>query len=516
MPGNVCIVCQNTKAKDGSASFHRFPQESAKRLRWIEALDLTSVVIKEYHRVCSRHFLDADARNDPQLNLGRHLASPMKKGTERNRRAVGRELRRASVTISQMQPNGHDELSVPDEQVVSISTDTLPKSMIANVGEQLITDYQVYEIPEEHIDSACETNTAAMLDQIKTLEKGNNELTKKLDFFTKEKVYFKITDIAENDKLVKLYTGFQSYEILLAFFEFLGPSVSNLTYWGEEKRKTPQKARKRSLDAIDQFFLTLMKLKLNLRNLDLAVRFGISESDVSKYITTWICFLYQHLNEIEWMPSPSQVAATLPDSFFKKYPSTFAIIDGSEVFIQTPSDLHLQASTWSQYKHHNTAKFLIACTPNGAISYISPLYVGSISDVELTRVSGFLKKLEGKNGISIMADKGFTIKDQLKEIGVDLNIPPFLDGGNQLSPDDVLKGRNIASLRIHVERAIRRIKSYSILKEEIPLSMIWLTNHIVSVCAWLTNFQPALVPAMTDLSDTDVDTYIQTLDDTDG
>ena len=70
----------------------------------------------------------------------------------------------------------------------------------------------------------------------------------------------------------------------MAFFEFLGPSVSNLTYWGEEKRKKPQKARKRSLDAIDEFFLTLMKLKLNLRNLDLAVRFGISESEVSKYM----------------------------------------------------------------------------------------------------------------------------------------------------------------------------------------------------------------------------------------
>lgn len=98
---------------------------------------------------------------------------------------------------------------------------------------------------------------------------------------------------------------------------------------------------------------------------------------------------------------------TLPHAFKT---ITFAIIDGSEVFIQTPSDLQFQSSTWSSYKH---AKFLLACTPNGAVSYISPLFVGSISDVELTRVCGFLDKLAGKQGISIMADRGFTIKDQL-------------------------------------------------------------------------------------------------------
>lgn len=135
--------------------------------------------------------------------------------------------------------------------------------------------------------------------------------------------------------------------------------------------------------------------------------------------------MYHHLSEIEWMPSVEQVRGTMPQSFKEKYPSTYAIIDASEIFIKTPTDLQIQSSTWSNYKHHNTSKFLIACTPNRVISYVSPLYVGSISDVELTRTYGFLKKLEGK---SIMADRGFTIKDQLAKIGVELNIPPLLDG----------------------------------------------------------------------------------------
>ena len=64
---------------------------------------------------------------------------------------------------------------------------------------------------------------------------------------------------------------------------------------------------------------------------------------------------------------------------------------------------------------------------------MSPLFVGSISDVELTRHSGFIEKIDGKEGISIMADCGFTIKDQLEAIGADLNTPPFLHGRAQLS-----------------------------------------------------------------------------------
>ena len=130
----------------------------------------------------------------------------------------------------------------------------------------------------------------------------------------------------------------------------------------------------------------------------------------------------------------------------------------------------MQSSTWSQYKHHNT---LVACTPNGAVCFISPAYVGSISDVELTRL---LTALKDKPGISIMADRGFTIKDMLKELNIDLNIPPFLDGHSQLTTEKIEVGRKIASLRIHVERAIGRMKSYNILNGTIPLSMAHITN----------------------------------------
>ena len=279
----------------------------------------------------------------------------------------------------------------------------------------------------------------------------------------------------------------------MCFFEFLGPVVDKLHYWGTREGHR-RRHHSRKLNSFNQLFMTLVKLRLNLKLTDLGFRFGISKSLASRYITTWISFLYHHFKEINWMPSVQQVMGTLPHMFQKYYSNTFAIIDGTEIFLETPTDPHLQSSTWSQYKHHNTVKFLVACTPNGAISYISPLYVGSISDPELTRVSGFLTKLEDKPGVAIMADRGFTVKDMLKALNIELNLPPFMEGRQQLTAAEVQEGRRIASLRIHVERAIGRLKNYTILKGTLPISMGRLANQIVCVCGFFQTFIQLLFP----------------------
>ena len=170
------------------------------------------------------------------------------------------------------------------------------------------------------------------------------------------------------------------------------------------------------------------------------MRFQVSTSTVSRYFITWICFLY-------WFPSREQIAGTLPFAFRERYPTTVSIIDASEIFVETPSDLVLQSTAWSSYKHHNAFKFLVSCT--GAISYISPLYLGSVSDPQLTRDCGYLQKLEGMSNASVMADRGFTIKDSLKKLGIELNLAQFMEGRRQLPTDDIQRGRSIASLHIH-------------------------------------------------------------------
>ena len=41
-------------------------------------------------------------------------------------------------------------------------------------------------------------------------------------------VHFRLEDIIHNDGLVRFYTGFPSYEIILAVFDFLGPAAHKL------------------------------------------------------------------------------------------------------------------------------------------------------------------------------------------------------------------------------------------------------------------------------------------------
>ena len=49
--------------------------------------------------------------------------------------------------------------------------------------------------------------------------------------------------------------------------------------------------------------------------------------------------------------------------------------------------------TWSNYKHHNTVKFLIGVTPQGVISFISKAWGGRVSGKYLTENAGLLRRL---------------------------------------------------------------------------------------------------------------------------
>ena len=57
-----------------------------------------------------------------------------------------------------------------------------------------------------------------------------------------------------------------------------------------------------------------------------------------------------------------------------------------------------------------------------------------------------------------MADKGFDIDEDLKELGLCLNILPYLKEKNCFSESDVITTQTIAMHSIQVERAISKIK----------------------------------------------------------
>ena len=163
----------------------------------------------------------------------------------------------------------------------------------------------------------------------------------------------------------------------------------------------------------------------------------------------------------------------------------------TEVRCEMPSSVLLNPELFSSYKNHVTVKGLVGFAPSGAITFISQLYTGSISDRETVIRSGFLSQIF-ENGDTVMADKGFQIAD-IFPLGVKLNIPPFLGANSQMSAEDVVRTQQIAGLRIHVERAVDKINNFLIWKGEIPLSLFSVVNQMWSVCAFLCNTQDPLI-----------------------
>lgn len=305
----------------------------------------------------------------------------------------------------------------------------------------------------------------------------------------------------KTDKKMNFYTGISTIILFDTIFRLLKPYLPNITYWkGSKRTKVSTKVVKhtryeklKKLSQRDEFLLTLMRLRLNLLNEDLADRFGISTLLCSQTFTTWIKIISQVLGTalVVWLPRES-IRDNLPNCFNKKgYSKCRVIIDCSEVFIERPKSLALQYATWSEYKHHNTIKFLVGISPSGFITFLSDCYGGRKTDKFITQDSGFYENLERDD--EIMADRGFTIQEELLHRYCRLVIPPGKRAKSQMTESECLKTKTIANLRIHIERAINRIKYFRILKSVLPISMLQHVDDIVKSCAAICNLKPALI-----------------------
>ncbi|KAM7298514.1 uncharacterized protein ISCGN_019109 [Ixodes scapularis] len=252
-----------------------------------------------------------------------------------------------------------------------------------------------------------------------------------------------------------------------------------------EELSSENESLRKDNDSQDQLLLVLSRLRVGLLEQDLAHRFGVHVSTVSRVWTFWVGFLADHFAQVSYWPSRQVVNEYMPECFSKVYPSTRVILDCTEVFIETPSDFRVQSDTYSNYKCHNTAKGLLGITPNGFVSFVSDLAPGRVSDKALTANSGLCALLEP--GDSVMADRGFLISEEVEAVGATLNIPPFLGGKPQLSLEDEARTRAIAKVRIHVERVIGQMKSFRILRGTFPNSMsrsldsVWKIYHQYSI-----------------------------------
>ena len=190
-------------------------------------------------------------------------------------------------------------------------------------------------------------------------------------------------------------------------------------------------------------------------------------------------------------PSKEQIIFYMPPVVKSFYPNLVSIIDCTEIQMESPSSLDTRSLCYSSYKSRTTMKALLGITPNGVVSFCSELYCGSISDPDIVKKSGFLSHLN--RGDLVMADKGFTIQDELASVGARLVMPHFLKGKKQFTKQQSDHNKKIASLRIHVERYMERLKNWHIFDRPIPISMSDIASDAWIVVACFSNFLPPLV-----------------------
>ena len=187
----------------------------------------------------------------------------------------------------------------------------------------------------------------------------------------------------KTDKKTQLHTGLPSKNTFHSLLDYLKPKAGKMKYWLGTKKVTSTKVKRRfakspkkfgprrKLPQEDEFLVVLMKLRHGLTNQLLADMCGIVVSTVSQVFNTWIKLLADELKPLVFWPDKVSVQRNMPRSLQVHYPGLRCTLDCTEVYIERPRHLKLQALTWSDYKKHNTAKFLVGIAPSGMITFLS-------------------------------------------------------------------------------------------------------------------------------------------------
>ena len=472
---------------DPPFTLHSFPNKSKDpelRAKWIKLINRKEPTGKNWQpqkdsRICSEHFeLGATV---PSLKLG---YTPTNLSILKTRPPP--KARDLPQTINSQ---SNSRYNVVSSDKTNISSVKLPICQPTSSSDDVGLDHAYCTT-----EGAC-LNCFQQEEKITRLQNEINNLKKKKPLIA---VHNKFT---KTDSKVRSNTGMPNRSALFSLFNYLKPRAAKLKYWeGATKVISTKVARhfppnktgpSQKLFLMDEFVLVLLKLRLDIKFEFLAGLFNISQSTVSKIFNTWIKFLAHELKPLIFWPSKETIQQMQPVSLATKYPHLRCTLDCTEIFIEKPRHLELQALTWSDYKQHNTLKFLIGISPNGCITFLSRCYGGRASDRHIVRESSFLDKVSP--GDTILADRGFPIAEDLLLRHAKLVIPPPGSGIQQMTKANVRQTKTIANARIHVERAINRIKWFAILKHVLPITLVPVADEIVSVCATLCNLLPPLV-----------------------
>ncbi|XP_065186908.1 peroxynitrite isomerase THAP4-like [Sycon ciliatum] len=354
MVKSCCAVgCANRFAKGGGKSFYKFPTNQLRRAKWIAALKRKNWQPNASSWVCSDHFVRFKKSDDP---LSPDFVPPVfsDEGRVNGEKAYVKfdrhKARRHAASKPTAQPentcHGNHEPVLTGESDCNadkeIEEESAPRDSCSSDSVEPASPAQP-ELTEasSHVDNSAEQEnddlrrrlallqaTVAQLEEDKCQLNGQlqeqksaiSALTVKVQHLEATVKHQKseaamssiISGFKSNDDMVRYETGLPSFAVLEKVFAFAGKDIPD--------------HHRAALPSFAQFIIVLMKLRLNLHDQDLAHRFGISQSTVSKYFHKWIHVLYGRLQPLIIWPERSELYARCHWSFADSLGSAFALL----------------------------------------------------------------------------------------------------------------------------------------------------------------------------------------------
>ncbi|KAK9537223.1 hypothetical protein VZT92_004858 [Zoarces viviparus] len=452
---HTCVVagCRNRRTPGTSLSFYRFPRDPERKQRWIAAVNREGWVPNDGSRLCSTHFISGKQVKNPRSPdyvpsvFTSAPSSPEMKEPDTPEILDKQEARvEAAKALLFLQGQGRSAVGGRPEE-------TEPGAPVEDsASSSLSSDEDDDDYDEAMSDSKkgkfAHTSDAAVNfdDVLRALKKENQTLRESVD-----KMSLSENSLRNDAEKVKFYTGLPNFFVLETVMWLLAPHMDGM--------KTAK------LSKFQQLLLTLMRLRLDLRNQDLAYRFGVKVGTVTRTVHQMVNIMSSTLvpTAVFW-PSRAELRKNLPAALRASHPDCAVIVDCFKVPFEEPVSRVNQ-----QHQHQgavlssqgagpspNVLKYLIGVAPQGVVTFVSRGVLGNVSDKTLAEGSGFLCKL--LPGDVVLASRDLDIDDSVAARGALFKMAgEGAHQGSEASPPSPDASSEAASVQRHVERVISMV-----------------------------------------------------------
>uniref|UniRef100_A0A3Q1EDX7 Uncharacterized LOC110961749 n=1 Tax=Acanthochromis polyacanthus TaxID=80966 RepID=A0A3Q1EDX7_9TELE len=445
---HTCVVsgCRNRRTPGTSLSFYRFPRDPDRKQRWINAVNREGWVPNDGSRLCSTHFISKQVKNPrspdyvPSVFTGAPSSPEMKEPGALeilDKQEARVEAANALLFLQGQGRSAEEQQELPEEQEVTVEESI---SSSVSTDEDQDDDESVSDSKRGRF-AQTSGPPVNFEDILQALKKENQALRESVD-----RMSLSENSLRNDAEKVKFYTGLPNYFVLETVMWLLAPHMDAV--------------KNVKLSKFQQLLLTLMRLRLDLRNQDLAYRFGVKVGTVTRTVHRMVHIMSSTLvpTAVFW-PSRAELRKNLPAALRSSHPDCAVIVDCFTVPLEEPVSRGNQQQ--GAPRGRSKLKYLIGVAPQGVVTFVSRGVEGNVSDKSLAEGCGLLYKL--LPGDVVLAGSDLDIRDSVAARGASFRTTSCRAAGRQTetavgsedSPADV---SSEASVQRHVEKVISMVK----------------------------------------------------------